>query len=377
MNTHDAGSLRIGITIGLRDSAENVWENGITQNALYLAKLFRNSPLDHRVTLINTTGIDLRSPMPWNIGQSPVASLGDAKDSLDVLIELGGQIGPEESDYLRRRRTRIISYCCGPEYVQMMEAMLFSRSMCRSAFINPHYDQVWATPRVMETSAGFFRVLRRQTVREVPLVWDPMCLNERALDLPFAGEYRPRNAPMRVSIMEANIDVVKFCLYPLLIAELAYRSAPRKLGYVHVTNTEHLARANPEFVGVALHLDLVRDGKVSFVGRHDTPQFLSDYTDVVVSHQWGQALNYLYFDVCWNGYPLVHNARMCRDIGYFYRDNDLEDGAAQLENVMLGHNEIWREYLAYQRSAIQRFLATDKRLIEQYDQLLAGLFRRM
>ncbi|AJY63848.1 hypothetical protein B7760_05361 [Burkholderia glumae] len=49
------------------------------------------------------------------------------------------------------------------------------------------------------------------------------------------------------------------------------------------------------------YLDIVRDGKASFVGRFDTPPFLADMTDTVVSHQWSNPLDYFYFDVCWQG----------------------------------------------------------------------------
>jgi hypothetical protein len=366
-------TLRIGITIGLRDAAESLWLNGIKQNALYLAKLFQHSPHAHQVVLVNTTAVAITRQLPWNLDRFPVRSFTDAKDALDVLIELGGQIDAQQTAYLKSRGTKLVSYCCGPEYVQMIEAMIFSRRICDSLFINQQYDQIWAIPQVMETSAHFFGVLRRRSVLEVPFVWDPMCLEERTRALPFSGEYRPRNAPRRISVMEPNIDVLKFCLYPLLIAESAYRQVGPRIGYVHVTNAEHLARHSPEFIGIAHHLDLVRDHKISFVGRHDTPQFLSEHTDVVVSHQWGLALNYFYFDVCWNGYALVHNARLCRDIGYFYADNDVTEGASQLAHSIEHHDENWQAYRARQRQLIQQFTPGNPALVARYDTLLFGL----
>ncbi|GAB6852755.1 DUF2827 domain-containing protein [Paraburkholderia kururiensis] len=373
MNMSAARPLRIGITIGLHAPDESLWVNGIKQNALYLAKLFQGSPLGHQVLLVNTTAVPVTPQLPWDLTSFPVRPFDDAKDQLDVLIELGGQISHEQTVYLKARGTKLVSYCCGPEYVQMIEAMIFSRRLCDSVFINQQYDQVWVIPQVMQTSAGFLSVLRRLPVREVPFVWDPMCLDMRTAGLPFAGAYRPRHAPARVSVMEANIDVLKFCLYPLLIAEQAYRSVGAKLGYVHVTNAEHLARTSPEFIGVAHYLDLVRERRVSFVGRHDTPQFLAQHTDIVVSHQWGLALNYFYLDVCWNGYALVHNAHLCRELGYFYPDNDVEEGARQLVHAIEHHNDGWRAYRSRQRAAIQPFLATHAPLIARYDGLLTAL----
>jgi hypothetical protein len=200
-----------------------------------------------------------------------------------------------------------------------------------------------------------------------------MCVEMRTKHLPFAGEYRPGKTAARVSIMEPNIDVLKFCLNPLLIAESAYRQVGDKLGFVHVTNAEHLARGCPEFIGIAHYLDLVRDNKVSFVGRHDTPQFLAEHTDIVVSHQWGLALNYFYFDVAWNGYALVHNAHLCKDIGYYYAESDIEAGARQLVRAIEHHNDDWDAYRERQRAAIRPFLATHEPLVARYDELLGEL----
>ena len=35
--------------------------------------------------------------------------------------------------------------------------------------------------------------------------------------------------------MEPNLNLVKFCLYPILIAELAYRQAPEATGEITLT----------------------------------------------------------------------------------------------------------------------------------------------
>jgi Protein of unknown function (DUF2827) len=43
----------------------------------------------------------------------------------------------------------------------------------------------------------------------------------------------------------------------------------------------------------------------------------------------GSALNYFYFEVCRWRYPAVHNAHLCRDVGYFYSANDVDEGSAK------------------------------------------------
>ncbi|WP_321798631.1 MULTISPECIES: DUF2827 family protein [unclassified Burkholderia] len=89
-----------------------------------------------------------------------------------------------------------------------------------------------------------------------------------------------------------------------------------------------------------------------------------------IAHQWGLALNYFYFDVCLNGYPFVHNAHLCSDLGYYYPGQDVDEGARQLVRAIRHHDRGWEEYLACQRQCIGRFLSTDAKVIARYDELL-------
>jgi hypothetical protein len=366
-------TLRIGITIGLHWEGESLWVNGIKQNALNLALAFKTSPLGHRAWLVNTTDIAITPALPWDQDAFPTLSFREAKDDLDVMIELGGQLSPDEVDYLKGRGVRLVSYCCGAEYVQNIEAMIFRRPLWTELFCNRRYDQLWVIPQVAETSLGFFETLRRRPAIVAPFVWSPLALDQKAADLPHRGQYRPSGQAMRLAVMEPNLDILKFCLNPILIAEQVFRETPGRIGFLHVLRASALAQSNTEFIALMSQLDLVRAGKASFVGAFDTPNFLAAHTDIVVSHQWGLALNYLYFDVCWQGYALVHNAHLCPEIGYYYPESDLAAGAAALRAAIDTHDadcEAWREG---QRRLIARFLATDRDLVAAYDVLLSNL----
>ncbi|MBN3817908.1 DUF2827 domain-containing protein [Paraburkholderia sp. Se-20369] len=366
--------LRIGITIGLRAPDESLWINGIKQNALFLAKLLMASSHGYRVTLVNTTDVPLTDALPWRRAVYDTRAFADAKDSLDVLIELGGQISEDQTAYLKARGTKIVSYCCGVEYINAMEAMLFGRRLWDSLFINRGYDEVWAIPQIAESSLPFLQSLRRCPGRVVPFVWDPMFLAERAATLPGHGEYRPSGARgKRLTVMEPNHNVVKFCVYPLLIIDEAYRREPDAIAFTHVTNADRLARESQEFVMLMNYLEIVRAGKATFVGRFDTPVFLSELTDVVVSHQWANPLNYFYFDVCWQGYPLVHNAGLAPDLGYYYPDNDVQQGAEALLHALRTHDDDWAGYARRQREILLRYTSANPALVAEYDTLLAQL----
>lgn len=370
--------LRVGITIGLHDSAESLWNNGIKQNAAFLAQALRGCGQVASVVLVNTTAVPITARLPWDLDRWPTKPFEAVKDGLDILIELGGQIDPTQTEYIKARGTRLVSYCCGFEYIHAMEAVLFGRaSFGSNLFVNQRYDDIWMIPQVARNSEHFFTTLRRHPARVVPFVWDPVFLEQRSKSFANGGEYRPRaRGPRRISVMEPNIDVVKFCLYPIFIVEEAYRRRPDLIGFLHVTNAEHFATKSAEFIALMQQLDLVRQHKISFVGRYETPQFLAEFTDVMVSHQWENALNYFYLEVCWQGYPLVHNAELCADLGYYYPANDVPQGAMTLIDAIEHHDEDWQTYRQRQRKAIARFLPDDPALVAGYEALLAELMQR-
>ena len=91
-------SLRIGVTIGLHHENESLWSNGIKQNAVYLAEALKHCPSVQSVCLVNTTAVSITSALPWDLERWPTKTFEDAKDHVDVLIELGGQIDAMQTD---------------------------------------------------------------------------------------------------------------------------------------------------------------------------------------------------------------------------------------------------------------------------------------
>lgn len=369
--------LRVGITIGLHHEAETLWNNGIKQNAVFLAEALRHCPSVGSTVLVNTTQIPVTDKLPWDLTRWPTRTFDDAKDSLDVLIELGGQIDGAQTAYLKQRGVRLVSYCCGFEYVHAMESVLFRKPLWgENLFINQHYDDIWMIPQVDRISRSYFEVLRRLPARVAPFIWSPMFIDTRSKDLPENGRYRPHGGPKRLSVIEPNINIVKFCLYPTLIADLAYRARPDDIEILQVTNAEQIARESLEFISLMNQLDIVRAHKAVFLGRHDTPEFLSSNTDILISHQLENPLNYIYLEACWQGYALVHNASLCPDLGYYYPDNDATKGAQQVLAALDQHDAHASWYRENQRTMIARYLPDHPQLVATYDALLEDLLRR-
>ena len=77
-----------------------------------------------------------------------------------------------------------------------------------------------------------------------------------------------------------------------------------------------------------------------------------------------------------SGYPQVHNAHLCADLGYHYPDHDIDRGAECLLQAIHTHDADAEAYTARQRSLIVRYLPTHPEVTQAYtallDQLAAG-----
>jgi hypothetical protein len=365
---------KIGITIGLTYSGESLWANGIKQNALALAHLLTNSERGHEVVILNTTPIALTPDLGWDLTNPRTHQLSEFDEHLNVLIALGGALSQQQVDAWRQKGCKVIAYKCGAEYVMSAQSILFGHKLSGPPHFARNLDAIWAIPQLALTTFEFHSALHRCPVTTVPFVWNPAMLEDFCSSLPNGGLYQASASAKRISVFEPNADVLKLCLYPILAAELAFRKKPEAIEHLYVVNG-HGLKCNPEFVGIMQHLDIVNSSRASFENRHTTAWFLSQYTDLVVSHQWGLPLNYLYLEVCWLGYPLIHNAQLCPDLGYYYPENKIDKAAELILQVIHSHDAEKHAYLARQRQLVARFLTTHPDNILAYDQLLDQLLK--
>ena len=94
---------------------------------------------------------------------------------------------------------------------------------------------------------------------------------------------------------------------------------------------------------------------------------------VVVSHTHMNPLNYLYFDLAYMGYPILHNGYMCSDIGYFYEENNFEMAANTLNEILESHDQKYEEYRESNRLYLDKYMPHNKLLQHKYKKLIDEL----
>lgn len=376
--------MKIGITINYK-KGDSLFSNGIKQNVMNLAKVFKNSSKNHDVNIINVINeIDIPERYEWDINEINTIEYNkltnDMISTFDLWIILA--VVPSLTD-LKLYRTlnpncKIVSYKCGNNYQNFIEEVIFGVDQITSKeFGADIYDEIWHIPQQDFNNKYFYSTLYRTVSRIVPFTWDPTFINHHAEILRNTGkviEYQSSKSKKTISIFEPNMSMQKNAIAPMLIAERLYHTDPELIEKVLVTNAVKL-KENKEFIRfVNLGFDLKRDRKIFFEARYPIVYFLSSYTDVVLSHQWGNDLNYAYLDALYYGYPLVHNAFYIQDAGYHYEFFDYEKGAQQLKKALSEHDDNLEEYKEKNRLALERYLPTHQPMIDAYDRLIDNLW---
>jgi hypothetical protein len=377
--------MKIGITVGLKDNKESIWTNGIKQNVLMMVHMLKNSNKNYEVYLLNTLKADF-STKPSYLNDIDIEYFDDKYLEMDMIMVMGAQIHNHQIESFKNSgdNKKIIAYKCGNNYVISMENILFGDNSTKAYQFDEKYDEIWYIPQQDEVNRGYYHTLYRTNAIIVPFIWHQKFLLESATDIEKgykrgaytkSWQYNVGKDKKILGIMEPNLNIVKFSLIPTMIAEECYRGEIGKnhIEKLRITNSEKV-KNNNEFLAMIGTFDLYKDGKITAESRYQTAYMLTQHLDVVICHQILNPLNYLYLDAAFLGYPVLHNAQMCKDLGYYYEGSDTIEAAKKLDYILTEHDKNIEEYDERNDKALQRYHADNEDLVKTYDMLIENLF---
>lgn len=368
--------LVVGVSLFVKGSGQSLWENGIFQNCLLLVMLLRRSPYVADAVMVNGGNAATPSPdLMLEATNIPLITLEAAMARCDVMIEMSAQLDVAWIAAFRERGGKVVTMRVGNDYVIDIERAMFGKPP-GFLFSGATYDGVWTIPEFGVTCRSYFECALRTPVTIVPHIWHPMLFDRAraALGEQEAFGYRPGRSRWRVAIFEPNICMVKTCVIPMLATELAYRAEPSFAESVLVCNALHL-KEHATFVHFARSLDIVDHGVASFQGRFALFEFMSRHGDAVVSHTWENAQNYLYYELLYGGYPLVHNSPFLGKCGYFYPGFDCEEGARRLLEAFRTHDDNLEQYRRDARQLLDDVSIENAANVSAYSEAIAALYR--
>jgi len=364
-------NINIGITISIKEN-DNVWNNGITQNVINFAKLLLNSSNNYNVIIVNTSAV---KSIEYCIENIMIKQISEVVKDLDVLFILGSQITDFDYDILKSKRAKIVHYSCGANYFLDAQDVLFRDLNTEKRFYNHIPDESWVIPQNYNSNKFYFETMYRTPSFKIPFIWSPIFLDYVLREYKLGGYYKPSDGAKRIACFEPNIDIVKYALYDILIVEQAYRERPELIKHFYITNSDRI-KNNKFFESTMNRLDVVRNGVASFEARFRMPYFLETYTDVVISHQIENPLNYAYLDALYLNYPLVHNASLIKNVGYYYDGFDGDTAKEQLIYALESHDKNMDEYNARSKKELEKYLPTNEHNIKIYDKLIDDIVKK-
>jgi hypothetical protein len=389
-------SIKIGVTLNLVNGVNEMFSNGINQNTFYLVELLVNIGYD--VTLyVDTNRLNSETETVLKellyderFKYKPYTTL--LNDDLDILIQLSFSFWTDYKliKYLKYMNVKLIGYFCGNSYIITSEKILYNqhknRDNTRECFKyvlddgKPILDEIWSIPQMVNTNLYYWKTFYRTKCIPVPFIWSTKSFYFTMKQLKITDEtqllYVNRGENKNVGIFEPNISIMKWCLPSVIICENAYRQN-KKIKHVYITNIPQKNVSNgindfniESFNNTISSLDIFSNKICSIESRFNTIEFMKNYCDIAVSHQWENPLNYLYFDLAWMGWPIVHNAYLCKDIGYFYDEFNYDEGGQTLSDVINNHDANVNEYISKNRQNINKYLPSCVELQEKYISLI-------
>lgn len=404
--------MKIGITLGLQRERESMWINGIKLNAIFLQNALIKA--GHDAILLdcfsqvksNLKDGSLNDDMiVWDTKKFPIYKFDRKVNSCDVLILLGVAINADKIENFKAsgNNKKVIKYACGNNYVIDMETMLFKNNdeiKSDPTWLKNQVDELWYVPQQGYHNHHYYAVthgLPLEKVMPVPFIWDPMFIdevdefygrNKNDLGEPeegvnFVPVYQPGKPinEKRLCVFEPNLNVVKFSMIPTLIAEDYISNGNEPFYRLYVGSGDRLYK-NKFWKAFVQRLDMVKtkknkdDGSLLLVEHRYPIHFtLAKFADVVISHQWDNPLNYAYLDVMYLQYPLIHNADMIKDAGYYYPDFKIKEGSKQLKNVLELHDSNIDSYNEKNEKVLTRYTVYNEEMLNTYNKLLDNLIQ--
>lgn len=376
--------MNIGITMGLQHEDESLWINGIKLNVLNLMSTL-SAIGEHNVYALDTSNkVNDLSKVSWDKLKYPIYKYHAKIKSTDLLILLGTSFDTEQTKDLKKinPNIKIIKYYCGNNYIIDMERVIFESKEVVSNWTHGH-DEAWFIPQQEYHNKSYYQTMGRLSpdkVKVVPFVWSPEFIKKdnekRVKQGDVSAFYSPgkNRKDKNIVSMEPNMNVVKYCMPLIMMAEELYRNKGKdSFNEFWIGSGKRLLK-NKYFISSLNSLDLTRSGKLKLCSRYPVTIFLSEKTDVVVSHQWGNPLNYAYLDALYFGYPLVHNADMIKDAGYYYEGFDTVKASEILSNTLEHHDEIIDKYNSKSTKVLSRYVSTNPQIVNTYKKLIENVF---
>jgi len=324
-----------------------IFSNGIIQNAYFIYKCFEKIGMKCQFLCHEATPqqFELHNLSVQQISLNPVVF---DPTIYHTIITVTRSINAELYTMLKKNKIAVIGFVCGNNYMMDQENFVRGSPMPGvSSFIGKgsKVDELWVIPSY-EHSLEYLEIIRGKPAFIVPHLWSPEIIQHsmknifKADDSPLFYNilHHTNKSKIEIAILEPNIHFFKTAWLPLIVSEKLNSDEPDLIEQVLLfNNPEHECSKN-------MVNNLAVGTKVKLFKRKSIIEIMLHLNrkgtfPVIISHQVLNSLNYLYYELLYYGFPLVHNSPDLDGCGYYYPDNDIRECAKQVKYALYNHNK--------------------------------------
>jgi hypothetical protein len=357
----------IGIIIG----NTKPFSSGLPQNAYFLYHVFQSS--GHSCKFLTYSESYL-----FDYEKIPVKQIKSVYDfyEFNVIISVFNGVSKDVYTACKKKGIKIIGFVCGNVLCLDNETFLKTEGdiICSETPV----DVFW----VIESfayMASYVETKRKAPVTIIPHLWSPVFIEafmtaakKDKTDLIYKIA-KHTEKKIDIVILEPNINFVKTALVPLVAAERIYQENADLINEVYIFNFPEHSKSAANLMN---RLDVGK--KVRKFKGIAIPEILLYFNDrssipIFVSHQFYTQLNYLYYELLYYGYPLIHNSIMMKDYGYFYEDCAVDLCAKQIINAFENHNSVAVSQIDINRKMLERINPYNESCVKMWNSFLMKL----
>tara|TARA_R110001592_G_scaffold206933_3_gene457652 strand:+ start:164 stop:1243 length:1080 start_codon:yes stop_codon:yes gene_type:complete len=234
-------------------------------------------------------------------------------------------------------------------------------------------DEVWISPHYKFSYNYYKTYYNTERVFELPYIWSSkyIDMHEKIWNkINKTCYYRP-GEDKNIGILEPNLNITKHCLPSIMIAEEFYTKVSKEDFNKITVYCAAKFTDKKYFKSLMWNLDVTKENKIEFKGRIKVSKILTDMSNVIISNQLLNALNYTYLEALHFNFPLIHNSELIKESGYYYPNYDTKLGAEALNLALNYHDQNLDKYKEQAQKTIRKYSPENPIVIEKYKKLLS------
>jgi hypothetical protein len=355
--TCDKRDKMVGLVI---HNKARLFANGITQNAYFIYQCLENcgfkcqflchemdpEKLEYRDIPLKTISIE---PLIFN------------PTDYHTIITITRGLTNELYTLLKKHQVRIISFICGNFLTQHMDDFVrgeslpgVSTAICQKT----NADEMWIIPSYSYCLEYMCIIKGISTAKIVPHLWAKTFVvdvlsGDKSDTRLFYNPAIHTNKKITILILEPNLAFCKNSWLPIIATEKLHKMFPELIDNVFVFNfpTHDMAAKMTEHLTLGPKLRKFKRLTITEIFEHFNK---SKTMPIIVSYQYLNSLNYLYYESLYYGWPLVHNSGDLDGCGYFYPENDLGKCVDSILRAFHTHNDTYEYQLNRAQSYLKR-----------------------